>query len=255
LLVIGGFFRCGSNYLGSLLDSTGVLGHPKEYFNPKYSPLTAYVVDGEIDFFRAFSSICAAATTPNGVAAVKLFPSQFDFLLANTDFGAWFPDISFVWLQRGDLLGQAISLCIAGHTGEWTGTHGEREEVQFDRAKIDHAIDAIAGAHRYWAGFFARNGIAPQIVTYERLSRDPAAVVREIAAGLDCALPECGPISSKLIIQRDSRNEAFRELYLKGKVGMASGKGKIGPVSGDRRLVRVQRTLRKLIGVLAGRPI
>ncbi len=87
------------------MRSTGLLGSPEEYFNPRYRPLSAYARDGEIDFHAAFSSVCREAATPNGTCAFKVFPPEFEYLLTHSNFSEWFPTTRFIWLQRADILG------------------------------------------------------------------------------------------------------------------------------------------------------
>ncbi len=66
--------RSGSNYFCELLSSTGILGHPREYFNgavrrqrddPTYPD----------DPLEQIGRILTMGATPNGVYALKLFPA------------------------------------------------------------------------------------------------------------------------------------------------------------------------------------
>ena len=68
--------RSGSNYLSQILESTGVLGRPREYFNgPARRVLDdpSYPDDVEAQIER----ILTDGATANGVYALKLFPDQF----------------------------------------------------------------------------------------------------------------------------------------------------------------------------------
>lgn len=250
LLVVVGYHRSGTSHLASLLRSTERLGRPEEYFNPKYRPLSSFASDGGIDFHAAFTSFRNAATTPNGICAIKLFPSEFRFIVRHVDLPAWFPDIRFVWLQRADLLGQAISLAIASETGIWEQSKDmltDNCDVQFDRDRIVEIISSIASAYQYWAAFFAHNGITPLIMTFENIIRSPKAAVHEIARFMDCDLSDAPPASSDLIRQSYPQKSTFRSAYLGDRQGLAA--------CDDTAKRVVPRTVRSLYGLLSKQPI
>ncbi len=248
LLVIAGYFRSGSGYLGSLLRSTDRLGRPAEYFNPRHAVRVADLGYDPAAHLTAFENVRDAATTPNGVCAIKFFPSHLEHLLTRCDFSAWFPATKFIWLQRADILGQAISLSIAGQTDTWQRTEqDEQSHAVFDRKRIEVAIRDIAGAHQYWAGFFGKNGIVPHIVVYETLCRDPEATVRGIARFAETGLPPTVTIASDLKRQRTDRNAEFRAAF-------CSQTGSIEP-AGDIAMRVVARNLKNAGRWLSRRPV
>jgi LPS sulfotransferase NodH len=248
LLIIGGYYRCGSSYLGSLLRSTERLGRPEEYFNLTHGPLKTFVSGDKIDFPAAFSAICKDATTDNGICSFKLFPTQFEFLLNHCDFAAWFPEIRFIWLQRADLLAQAISLTIARQTGVWHQTsEAPRNSVRYDSAQLSRAIESIANSYRYWARFFAQHGITPKVLTYESLCRQPDEAVREIAEFMDCELPPACRVVSDLRRQQDQADIDLRRAFLGGMTRLAS-------VRRDPERV-VPRTVKSVWALMTKRPL
>ncbi|MEO1197823.1 MAG: Stf0 family sulfotransferase [Pseudomonadota bacterium] len=250
LLVIAGYYRSGTGYLASLLRSTERLGRPEEYFNVNHRPVSSFASDGEINFDAVFTFLRDAATTPNGICAIRLFPPEFRFLVRRADLSAWFPDIRFVWMQRADLLGQAISGAIAKETEVWQQTKDwpiDCHDVQFDSNRIGAFIRSIASAYQYWATFFAHNGITPLIMTYETVLKDPEAAVREIALFMDCDLSDAPAVSSDLIRQRDPQKSDFRRAYLGGRLSLAA--------CDDSAKRVVPRTARNLYGLLSKQPI
>src|SRR5262245_15968954 len=100
--------RSGSNYVCWLLDTTGVLGHPTEYFNVQTMRFGLGMRDYPSDPESQLSAITRLGTTSNGVYGLKLFSWQFD-LAKSTNWARRLPSLRFIHLVRLDVLGQAIS--------------------------------------------------------------------------------------------------------------------------------------------------
>src|SRR5215217_5359781 len=69
--------RSGSNLLGQYLSSTGVLGHPLEYFNGAGRRMLDYP-DFPDEPAQQADWILTVGATSNGIYGVKIFPWQFD---------------------------------------------------------------------------------------------------------------------------------------------------------------------------------
>ena len=98
--------RSGSNYLCELLESTGTLGNPIEYFSPaalRVRSLPEFSGDREALLRQA---LCLGATS-NGIYGLKLFVDHFDDM-ARTHWISKLPALSFVYLTREDVLGQVF---------------------------------------------------------------------------------------------------------------------------------------------------
>jgi LPS sulfotransferase NodH len=95
-------------------------------------------------------------------------------------------DTLFIRLYREDILTQAVS----EHFGQLTGRWGIDDSVTttpaanpnfLDAGAIDRALNDIADQDRNWRVFFARRGIVPVSISYERLCEDPFSFLETIA--------------------------------------------------------------------------
>jgi LPS sulfotransferase NodH len=201
--------RSGSSYLCELLASTGVLGRPLEYFNIKRMRRDAK--DYPNDPNAQLEILGRNAATPNGVYGLKVLSWHF----AANRWPERLPALSFVFLTRRDLLGQALSHVRATQTGLWDVQHEPTGTAQYDRASIDEALRMFVVHEARWRYYFARNGIAPLELVYEDLVDDPGAAVAAVAklVGITPA-PAFEASPAHLEIQRDEMTEAWRARYL-----------------------------------------
>lgn len=131
--------RTGSTLLCSLLSSTGVLGNPESYFREPDE--TAWAQDfglhtdgPRVHDYNAFvRAVRAAGTSDNGIFAARIMwgslermmeglgspDDQSDVVTLERAFG----HLTFVHLQREDIVAQAVSWCRAEQTGFWQ--HGD----------------------------------------------------------------------------------------------------------------------------------
>lgn len=203
--VLCGEPRAGTTYLKDLLTSTGKLGRPREWFalhgTPKYGPRADTV-----------SEILGSAS-PNGVYGIKMFTFHAK-VARRLQWTQRLPNLSFVHIQRQDMLGQAISLARALQTRRFVAEQNEQRQPQYDRRKIDTALLGIARGQARWEIWFARHAINPLRLTYEGIAADPEGTVASIAAlvGVEDARIDWDKIPSK--VMRDGKNDGWRERYL-----------------------------------------
>ncbi len=236
--------RSGSNFLCQLLESTGVLGRPLEYFNGEGRRKFDFP-DYPDDPQAQLAAILEYGAGPNGVFGFKLFSRQADRVSA-TRWAERLPGLRFIHLERLDYLGQAISAEIGLQTGVHRSYAPKTSEVtpRFDREKIAERMRSAARGQARWRLFFARNGISPLYLTYEGLSADPAAAVRAVVDLMGIEGPVViDPAKVRVAIQRDDVNEAWRQRFLK-EAGDLTAPESLGAHSG-RALVRDGATLIK----------
>ena len=205
--------RSGSNFLCQLLASTGRLGNPLEYFNTlgrRAFDDPAYPRDPEAQL----RIVLERGATPNGVYGAKIFSSQFDRLVA-LRWAERLPNLEFIFLQRRDLLGQAISRVRAKQTGRFRSyAEGNGGTEYYDRGAIAVMLrEAIVGNGR-WAAWFAQAGIEPLVIYYEDLVRDPGDAIKGIAARL--SVPEAVADFSAVDVKRqsDDTTEVWRRRFI-----------------------------------------
>ena len=204
--------RSGSSWLKSLMASTNALGRPREYF--RYQEFGRKVPTAEA--LRAVMSRAAAeSTTPNGVFATKVFPEHFMMIERVGGFIAGLRDPRFVFLRRGDALGQAISFERALQTGQWGIRKPTNTPPSYDGKILSWRLQQIVLWNALWAHYFARTGIRPLELVYEEIARDPQAAINTIADF--CGVAENVTIVPELVadaVQRDDLNRQWRERFV-----------------------------------------
>jgi len=197
------------------------LGIPHEYFNPivmrqmaprlglesdirglTWSPLLGLEGDirwkdrlllrrrrartAELAFLRKYLSFLLTRRCQGGIFAAKVHFRDFPKTLDNPIGHELLKDTLFIQLYREDILRQAVSEHIAQLTGQWgidesvTTTPAANPKFLDPRA-VDRAVNDLADQDRGWRVFFARRGIVPVSISYERLCEDPFSFVEVIA--------------------------------------------------------------------------
>ena len=205
--------RSGSYFLCRHMINAG-LGVPHEYFNPivmqQMAPRLGLEADirgltwsprtrkdrllfrrgrgraAELAFLRKYLGILLARRCQGGVFAAKVHFRDFRRTLDNSQGDALLANTLFIQLYREDILKQAVS----EHFGQLTGRWGIDDSVTtppvanpnfFDAEAVDRALNDLADQDRGWRVFFARRGVVPLAISYERLCEDPFSFLDVIA--------------------------------------------------------------------------
>ena len=205
--------RSGSIYLCQLLASTGVLGIPTEYFNVDTLRARGHP-DYPADPESQLAQIPRLGATPNGVYGVKLFSNHFDHA-RETRWAERLPRLSFVYLTRLDLLGQAISHVRAAQTQQWVAQRAALREPVYDFEAINAELLRLARAQARWTYFLARNDMPVVHVIYEHLVQNPQLFVDAIARLVGVAEPATIDASQvRVQVQRDAINDEWRVRFV-----------------------------------------
>lgn len=210
--------RSGSNLLCEALTQTGIAGKPAE-LGLKFCgsvPYDEYVRARIRDF-----------GTDNGVAGVKLFWGQVQFLVRRchppTDSDGllerFFPGAKYIRLVRRDRRGQAISLYRALATNEFRRRLGVANPLitgpdpEFDGNAIRQLEERLDRQEAAWCESFGRRRITPLVLEYESLvdhrCEDVARVLNFI--GQDPAAAFTIP-EPRFLRQADSKTAEWRRL-------------------------------------------
>jgi LPS sulfotransferase NodH len=195
------------------MEVTGQLGRPGEFFN-EFSE--EYVNPQGPDDTTHRLNVALSHATPNGVLALKLFPSHLERAARDVHLWEFFPEPVFIRVSRNDLLRQAISLARAWQTKKWVSHwKGNGAQPTYSKQDIDQALLNITNENAQWDRYFARNQITPLMVQYEDLQRDAGRIVRDIAERAGVTLTTAPSIDdSPLRIQRDSLTEQWRDKFI-----------------------------------------
>jgi LPS sulfotransferase NodH len=205
--------RSGSNFLSQLLTSTGVLGRPLEYFNGPARRVLDHP-DFPDDPEAQLAAIPRLGATPNGIYGLKLFMSQFD-QVAQTRWPCRLPGLSFVYLERRDVLGQAISWARAEQTGQYRSTSSVMAQPTYDPALIRARLSMLLVEQARWRDYFAVNAVTPLCLLYEDVARAPAPAVEAVSRLMGLTdPPRIDPERIDLAIQRDALNDDWRARFV-----------------------------------------
>lgn len=226
--------RSGSTLLAEALDSTGVAGHPDEFFDvhaevegqirrrfgAEKDPLEAYLM-----------KVIRFSKTKNNVFAWKAHWHQFEHFwqrllgvplaAPGVDRGLFmevFPNLRYIWLRRRDRLRQAISYEKAIQTEMWRSYAGRSQTPKsrpaFDKARVDTRLNEIDRMEAAWDAFFTRHGIEPLVIWYEDFIPDYEKTVLGLLRHLEIRLPEKFSVPSpRLLKQSDEETEKWIEAY------------------------------------------
>lgn len=214
--------RSGSTLLCDLLAATGSAGRPASYYRRQSIPrwterlgvppgderayLDAVVREGRGDSASFGLRLMWESLPELSARLAPLFPtSETDRARLEAAFGP----TAFIHLARADKVAQAVSRVKALQTGLWhlgaDGSERERNAPEaaagYDPALIRQFVDELEADERAWSDWFARHDIAPLELTYDALSADPVATLRQVLGhlGLDpSAADDVAPRTARL---------------------------------------------------------
>ena len=205
--------RSGSTMLSSLMHKTNVLGRPDEFLNPRgvMQRYIAYSHAHDIDEY--FHYLRARWSTPNGVFGIKVAYMDFAPVLDAGLVDYLFDKPRVIYLNRQDLLRQAVSLAMARRTGVWfsptnASASASNTFVELDEQLVLQAVDKLRRDRESWEAFFAGRGMEPLRITYEDVVANHEDVLVSIAKFLAVDLdPRSIPSESEYRSQANSTNE------------------------------------------------
>jgi trehalose 2-sulfotransferase len=173
--------RSGSNMLARALWRTGVAGFAEDYFADEYVldyfERWGFAADAAGDeeslLERYVRKLMTIRTSPNGVFGVKVHAPSLRHL--EIDLHDLLLSPRYIWIQRRDRLGQAISYTMAEQTGAWIldGTYLPlREKVPepwYSYADIRKHLLLLDRDAASWEEYFDRHNLNPHVVVYEDL--------------------------------------------------------------------------------------
>jgi LPS sulfotransferase NodH len=196
--------RAGSTLLTKELGAIGV-GAPAEHFRDHIAYLLQHRRFSSFSVHRWWS-VLERAQTRNGIFATKLI---WDFYLEAADYmtgeeRSWleekFGEMTIVYLERRDKVGQSVSDFIARQTGVWHMWPQYLPDYQEKISRVQEDMDAMVATYRKflsdesklkaWLGTL---GKTPIEIEFDEVVRNPRGVVRALAEKLNFApQDDCG---------------------------------------------------------------
>ena len=234
LVILAFFNRSGSNLLAAALRDSGAYRGFREQLN--HGNVIKAAEDCGLENFEAYIRHISAPARAAGVPfGVKASPEQIGML---HHFGVLrlFARVDVLHIERDDVLGQAISYCIADDTKRWSSLHKAPPEAEpaYDGERIRAVMReaALAGLRvRLVCETLGLNRIP---VSYEELAADSQATVRRLSTVLNVSLEGHTLQPPALRKQAGATNTLFRERFLSELYGSTEDR----PLHGGPRPTR-----------------
>ena len=207
--------RSGSNYLASLLATTGELPTGREIFNVKMvsNACQKRGIASLDDYCRR--QIRQQALKRRFAAKVGL--AQLLTLARLGYLGTVFPNPHFIHIQRYDVIAQSVSFAIAMQNQAFNAEHQpvvKDEDLEYDHEQIARTMNSISSRNLAFQDFLLRNRLPTLPLLYEQLNDDPHASLTRIMNWLGLAMPE--DLASRKTTQPQSSplKDAWRHRFI-----------------------------------------
>lgn len=204
--------RSGSEWLGSLLNGTGLLGNSAEWFGKYGLGRGVPLKPGA----QAVTEILERSSTPNGYFAIKLFPKHLHRFAHTHGFDpvrhlARHHDVLCVRLTRDDRIRQAVSYARGLQTEQWTVQHKTKQQPDYDFEAICRSYFLIDRSNGFWDCYTRLYGLRCLNFTYESLLPDPKPFIDAVAQHAGVTIS--GVPQTRHAIQRDATSEEWAERF------------------------------------------
>jgi LPS sulfotransferase NodH len=188
--------RTGSTQFCAVLGEAGGFLAPDEILNAR--SWVAHAAKQRLGVETFEGMMVALRDLPGPCWGLKT--SWLDFAPVSACHDSLFPGARFIYLDRRDVLAQAVSLFRAVMTNRWHVPVGEgldaaqaRAEwenlsTRMDVAEISRTAKRLADEKESWERFFKAESISPVRVVYEDFYRHPRAELARIGQALGLAL-------------------------------------------------------------------
>lgn len=213
--VVASTERSGSNLLCARLWQTGFLGAPTEYFN-FHTFMVQLIARFGVETMQDYvTRLFELRTSPNGVFATKAHWEQFEFMRTARVLER-LPNPRFVFIDRADLLTQAVSYARALQTRQWHSLLDSRREPKYDFQLLLWCYSTLGRRKGNWRRAFSAMGITPVMVLYEDLAKDADAVIADVVRKLDFpAEPRASVTLPQIARQGDDISSDWAERFRK----------------------------------------
>jgi len=206
--------RVGSTWLCRMMEKTGLLGNPREYFR-HITDLRVFkgLISIDDSFDEYFEKVRDITTTPNGVFGIKVPLHEYENLVSRIPLN----NIKFIHIQRTDMVMQAISAYLC-HTANWgrDGVEYTCEDIPYNEEGILKIYKDIVLCKICWEETFVRNGIFPHRVFYENLIADTQMEMEHIVSYLQVELNgfNFAELNKLLDIKRTNASYEWKDRFI-----------------------------------------
>jgi LPS sulfotransferase NodH len=179
--------RSGSSYLCDLMSQINRFGNPHELINQDNMPRFMKDSPGRNpdEYIR---NVLRDRQTENGVSGLKASWFQFENFTGYMNNLRYLSEFKYIYLTRGNLAAQAVSLYKATSTGVFhtDTTHPQEalaklDALEYDYESIKYWYDHIVAQEKGWQNYFYENRIYPLCISYEDIEENALKVLQRIA--------------------------------------------------------------------------
>jgi LPS sulfotransferase NodH len=203
--------RSGTTYLCSLLQKTGRMGNPEEYFNDDLIPTYQEKLKLEGNPQSYLDKIIWQSRMKNDCVGVNI-NSKESFEVAKKN--GWV-DITTHWIRltREDKILQSISLYKAWETNKWHSfQNSNKSNVSYSFTGIKRAYDYILFQEKFWDSM----NIDYMDISYEKdLLEDCYTTIYCMLGYVNLPIEGMGKLTSDIKILRDESSFDWKEKFLK----------------------------------------
>lgn len=181
-LILAMSARTGSTQLCSVLESMGVFGNPDEIFNMRGVVQKNIKKDGAQSFVEYIEKLAN-----NNAPCFAFKTSWSDFEPVSQVYRKVFPKADFVFLDRFDVVAQALSLYKAVETGHWHSSVNSSKETgvlsadQVNAERVQSLMKTLMHEKFQWERLFFTNRLMVPHIYYEIIKDDWITTARLIA--------------------------------------------------------------------------
>lgn len=204
--------RCGTNWVGSMADNTGLMGVSGEWlaWHKTKNPIQKFDGPG------FFDHVIQASSTPNQRFAIKIFPDHIHRInqIYNYDFirkCRQTHPVKIIQLQRRDRISQAVSFARSTQTRQWRSDLPKEKEAVYDFPLICRAYFGAGRSNAFWQDYLAINNIEHETYYYEDLLTSIDKYRKSLTGFLD--VEESIEWQTELQIQRDSVSQEWCDRF------------------------------------------
>ena len=153
---------------------------------------------------------------PGTQFGMKANLDQVLLLLRSGAIGRYFANVKWIFVQRIDVLSQAVSYSIAQQTQQWVsvGTQtGGQPEYRFDELKS--LLYKFSDTYASITALLGAEGISPYHLTYEQFCSDPQGETVRLAQYLGVERPTIDTEKLRMEKQASDLNREFCDRFVK----------------------------------------
>jgi LPS sulfotransferase NodH len=220
--------RTGSTQFCAVLGAAGGFLAPDEVLNARSWVAHAAKERLGVETFEGLMEALRRAPGP----CLGLKTNWLDFAPISEFYDKVLPGARFIYLDRRDVLAQAVSLFRAVISNRWHVPVGvgfdegqaraewEMLNSRLDLNKISQTVKQLVDEKKAWEDFFKRESITPVRVFYEDFDRDRRTDLARVGEALGVALDRAVPADVGFERLSDALSEAWLEAARKDDLKM-----------------------------------